>query len=659
MAKKNASPKHRTPDPVPATPDAAAPAAGRIPLRITDTSLRDAHQSLWATRMRTSDIMEIIDVVDNVGYYSLECWGGATFDVCMRFLRENPWERLRLIKSHAKKTPLQMLLRGQNVLGYRHYPDDLLERFIALSVQNGMDIFRIFDALNDNRNIEQAIQLVRRYGGHAQGTICYTTSPVHTVERFVQIAREQEQMGAESICIKDMAGILTPLAAEKLVSALVKNIGVPIQLHTHATSGMAVATYVEGVRAGAGAIDCSVWSMAGFSSQPPVETLLAIFDETNYSASLDREALRKVGKYFHDLKTLREPAMGVGSYIDPDILQHHVPGGMISNLRSQLKQQNALDRLDDVLAELPRTRADLGYPPLVTPTSQIVGVQAVLNVLGGERYKMVPQETRDYVRGLYGRSPAPIDPAIQKKILAGEKVIDCRPADLLPPMLPSATESIDPKLIRSEEDILSFCLFPEPALAFFQWREMPPAERPPIPADLEERKQQPGTAAPEPAKPGKPLMAPADYTALQGLLATVNQLGIVELTIRRPDAAVTLKAAGASAATAAPVAPLAAVPAPAEPVVAPAPAPATEAKSDLPTIVAPLNGTFYRTPGLNKPPLVEEGGRAKLGDPICIIEAMKLFNQIKVERDCKIVKFLVPHGAAVQKGQPFVAVEYL
>jgi len=485
--------------------------------------------------------MEIIDVVDNVGFYSLECWGGATFDVCMRFLRENPWERLRQIKSKAKKTPLQMLLRGQNVLGYKHYPDDVLERFIALSVQNGMNIFRIFDALNDNRNIEKAVKFTKKYGGHAQGTICYTTSPVHTTEMFVKIALEQEQMGAESICIKDMAGILSPLSAAKLVSALVRDVKLPIQIHTHATSGMAVSAYVASVQAGAGAIDCAVWSMAGYSSQPPVETLLAIFAETNYNANLDRDALRKVGKFFLGLKKLREPAIGVGNYIDAEVLMHHIPGGMISNLRSQLQQQGALDKLEEVMEELPKVRADMGYPPLVTPTSQIVGVQAVLNVLSGKRYEMVSQETPDYVRGLYGLSPAPISAAIKKQLIGKEKVITCRPADLLPPMLPNATEGVNPKLIRGEEDILSFCLFPEIALEYFAWRELPPGQRPAIPADEEEAKKlkamQPATAA----ESGKPLMAPADYPAIENLLKTVKQLGIEELVIKRPDVMVELK----------------------------------------------------------------------------------------------------------------------
>ena len=657
-------------------------------VRITDTSLRDAHQSLWATRMRTSDILDILDVVDNVGFYSLECWGGATFDVCLRFLRENPWERLRLIKARAKKTPLQMLLRGQNLLGYRHYPDDVLDRFIALSVENGMDIFRVFDALNDNRNLEAAIRAVKKYGGHPQGTICYTTSPVHTTELFVQIAREQEQMGAESLCIKDMAGILTPVAAQTLVSALSKAISIPIQVHTHATSGMGATTYFEAVKAGAGAIDTAVWSMAGFSSQPPVETMLAMLSEAGFDAGLDLDALRRVGRYFADLRRAREPATTSRNYVDPGILEHKVPGGMISNLRSQLQQQNALDRLDEVLAEIPRTRADMGYPPLVTPTSQIVGVQSVLNVLSGERYKIVPQETKDYVKGLYGRSPAPIDPAVRKAILGKEKPIAVRPADLLPPMLPTAADNVNPKLLRGEEDILSFCLFPEPALAYFTWRNLPPDVRPPIPADEEEKARDAAKATAAPAAPAKPLMAKEDYAELQGLLGTVTKLGISELVIRRPGATVELRAGAAAPARS----PESEVQSPKSEVSAPdsssdrsikssdtqsqtsdsglrtsdsglrtsdsglRTSPAAPAAGD--TLVAPLTGAFYRSSGLNQPNLVEEGANLKVGQTYCIIEAMKLFNQIQCERACRLVKFLVKHGETVQKGQPIAAVEY-
>ncbi len=649
--KKTSTQKTVAPAPV----AVAAPAAAvHTPLRITDTSLRDAHQSLWATRMRTADIMEIIDVVDSVGFYSLECWGGATFDVCMRFLRENPWDRLRQIKSRAKKTPLQMLLRGQNILGYKNYADDVLERFVALAVKNGVDIFRTFDALNDNRNIEQALKFVKKYGGHAQGTICYTISPVHTVAEYVRIAEEQEQMGIDSLCIKDMAGILSPVAAHELVKTLAAVIKVPIQIHTHATSGMGVASYFEAVKAGAGAIDCAISAIAGFSSQPPVETMISMFAETPYKTELDGDALKKMNRYFMNLKPLREPSHGMPLIIDPEILEHNVPGGMISNLRSQLAQQGALDRLDEVLKELPLVRADMGYPPLVTPTSQIVGVQAVLNVLAGKRYEMVTQETRDYVGGLYGRSPAPINAAIQKQILGKNKPITCRPADLLKPGLPGCVDSVAPSLIKEEEDILSFCLFPEPALEYFKWRDMPPADRPAIPAD-EEMKAKNKTAVA--SAPARPIMAPSDYTAIESLMVTVKQLGISELTIRRSDVAFSLRGDGSTSGQSAPLADTQLSAAVQETVTANPPK--AEAAASYPTIDAPLTGTFYRSNGLNHPNFVEEGGTLKGGQPLCIIEAMKLFNQIKVDKPCKVIKFLVKHGGAIQKGAPLAQVEYL
>ncbi len=628
----------------------------RIPLRITDTTLRDAHQSLWATRMRTEDIREIIDVVDQAGFYSLEVWGGATFDVCLRFLRENPWERLRVIKAGAKKTPLQMLLRGQNILGYRNYPDDVLEHFVALAVSNGIDIFRIFDALNDSRNLESAVKAVKRHGAHAQGTLCYTISPVHTVESFVQSARDQVAMGIDSLCIKDMAGILSPISAERLITALVKEINVPIQVHSHMTSGMAVASYVEAVRAGAGAIDCAISSMAGTSSQPPVETMLAIFEETSYKAQLDIDALRRMCKYFLGLARLRAAAIPrAENTIDPEILLHHIPGGMISNLRSQLQQQNALDRIDQVFEELPRVRKDLGYPPLVTPTSQIIGIQAVMNVLAGERYAMVPQEVKDYVKGLYGRPPAPMDPAVQHKILGDEVPITGRPADQLAPMLPDATAGINPKLIRSEEDIISFCLFPEPATEYFKWRDLPPNERPPIPADLEEAAPRAVQAQPPQATP---FLADADYKALQELLDRVHQLNFNELTIRRDDICLQLRGGEAaprattvtdSGAVSAPRAQ--AQPVPRAKVAAPPPSPAGQA------VTSPLNGTFYTTAGPGKPCLANVGDSIKAGDVVCIVEAMKLFNQIKAPCACRIVGILAKHGEAVVKGQALIAYE--
>ena len=627
------------------TTAAAAATAPRI--RITDTTLRDAHQSLWATRMRTDDILAVAEEVDSAGYYSLECWGGATFDVCLRFLRENPWERLRQLKSVCKKTPLQMLLRGQNILGYKNYPDDVLERFVALACENGMDIFRIFDALNDTRNLERAIQAVKKYGGHAQGTICYTFSPVHTVDNFVAIAREQVAMGIDTLCIKDMAGILTPAAATELVGALVKAVKVPVQLHSHMTSGMAVAMYLSAVKAGAGAVDTAVSTMSGFSSQPPTETLVAILEAEGFTTGLDHAKVAKVNAHFRALKKVRQPSSaGAVEPVDADVLEHHIPGGMISNLRSQLQQQGALDRLPEVLEELPRTRADMGYPPLVTPTSQIVGVQAVLNVLAGKRYEMVTQETRDYVKGLYGRSPAPITPKLAKQILNGEKPVTCRPADLLKPGLADAAAQIEPKLIEKEEDILSYCLFPEVALGYFKWRAKPAEQRDAIPADIEERGAQKAEAQAKTEEPSPAVQADSETQRFAEIGRFVASLaGLVQ-----GAGPVALPAAAAPVLT----------PPSTAPVAAPAaqPVKTADVAPQGPTVNAPLNGTFYRSAGPGKPELSKEGDSLKAGDPLCIVEAMKLFNQIKADKPLKVVKFLVEHGAVVAKGQPLAVVSY-
>jgi oxaloacetate decarboxylase alpha subunit len=622
---------------------AVRPAAPRI--RITDTTLRDAHQSLWATRMRTEDILAIAEEVDNAGYYSLECWGGATFDVCLRFLRENPWERLRQLKAVCKKTPLQMLLRGQNILGYKNYPDDVLERFVALACENGMDIFRIFDALNDTRNLASAIKAVKKYGGHAQGTICYTFSPVHTVENFVSIAKEQVAMGIDTLCIKDMAGILTPAAASELVGALVKAVKVPVQVHSHMTSGMAVAMYLSAVKAGAGAVDTAVSTMSGFSSQPPTETLVAILEAEGYDTGLNHAMVAKVNAHFRTLKKTRQPASSSAvEPVDAGVLEHHIPGGMISNMRSQLQQQDALDRLSEVMEELPRTRADMGYPPLVTPTSQIVGVQAVLNVLAGKRYEMVTQETRDYVKGLYGRPPAPINPKLAKQILDGEKPVTCRPADLLQPGLADAAAQLDPKLIEKEEDILSYCLFPEVALGYFKWRAKPAGERDPIPADSEggEKKPEAGSQRSEVGGQRSEMDAETQRFAEIGRFVA-SLAGLVN-------------AGGAGVPPAVPAA--APPPKPAQPAPEAQPAKAAAAAPEGPTVNAPLNGTFYRSSAPGKPELAKEGDALKAGEPLCIVEAMKLFNQIKADKPLAVVKFLVEHGAVVSKGQPLALVRY-
>lgn len=641
---------------------------GQNKLRITDTTLRDGHQSLWATRMRTDDIINIIDTIDNVGYYSLEVWGGATFDVCLRFLRENPWERLRLIKSKAKKTPLQMLLRGQNIVGYKNYPDDLVDRFVETAHENGIHIFRIFDALNDSRNLHAAIKAVKKYDAHAQGTLSYTISPVHTIERYVKDAKEQVDMGIDSLCIKDMAGLLSPTMSYNLVKALKAELDIPIQIHCHATSGMADSAYLDGVRAGAGAVDCAISSMAGFSSQPPVETINAIFKETEFDVDLDMEALRKVNKYFADLSPKRSSGRGHEPIIDSEILIHQIPGGMISNFRSQLEQQEAIEKLPEALVEVTRVRKDLGYPPLVTPTSQIVGTQAVMNVITGERYKVVPQEVKNYVKGMYGRSPAPIDPKFIKQILGKEKPIDHRPADDLEPMLQKATKNIaNPELIENEEDILSYCLFPDVSMEYFKWRALPEDKRPKTPADIEMEDTVKAQNRTDKIKEDQvvssdsldPMLHSDDYNGVSAILDKASRMQLSELVIRKGDFNLSLRSGNGSASGHVISDPVVENNSSVENVEVEEKQEEQNVDNYTNTINAVMAGTFYRSASTDKPPFVEEGVEVKEGDTICILEAMKLFNEIEVPFNCKIVKILVENGTMVTKNQAIMAVEQL
>lgn len=442
-------------------------------VKITETVLRDAHQSLIATRMKTDDMLPVLEKLDKAGYHSLEAWGGATFDSCLRFLNEDPWERLRKIRAKVKNTKLQMLLRGQNLLAYKNYSDDVVEYFVKKAIANGMDIIRIFDALNDPRNIETAIKACKKEGGHAQATVCYTISPVHNLQHFVRDAKNLVEMGADSICIKDMAGLLTPYTAYELVKAMKEYINIPLQLHTHYTSGVASMTYLKAIEAGVDVVDCAISPMALGTSQPPTEPLVATLKDTPYDTGYDLELLSEIADYFRPIKEkyiesglLDVKVMGV----DVNTLIYQVPGGMLSNLVSQLKQSNAVDKYEEVLNEVPRVRKDFGYPPLVTPTSQIVGTQAVLNVLTGERYKMVPKESKGLVKGEYGKTPAPIPEEIRKKILGDEEPITCRPADLIPPELDKIREEIK-DLIEQDEDVLSYALFPQVAEKFFQYRK--------------------------------------------------------------------------------------------------------------------------------------------------------------------------------------------
>lgn len=438
-------------------------------IQVTDVILRDAHQSLIATRMRTEDMLPICDKLDQVGFWSLECWGGATFDACVRFLKEDPWERLRALKKALPNTRLQMLLRGQNLLGYRHYADDVVEAFVAKAAENGIDVFRCFDALNDLRNLETAIRAVKNAGKHAQGTICYTTSPVHTVETFVEQARALHRMGADSIAIKDMAGLLTPYATYDLVKAIKEAVVLPVFIHTHATAGLAAQCQLKAIEAGAEHIDTAISAFAWGTSHPATESQVAALKGTEWDTELDLELLNEISDYFREVRKKYHQFESEFTREDVSVQINQVPGGMMSNLANQLKEQNALSRIREVFAEIPRVRKDLGYPPLVTPTSQIVGTQAVLNVLTGERYKSITNEVKRYLQGGYGHPPAEINEALRTQAIGHEAVIEGRPADLLSPEMARLRKDIG-ELATSDEDVLTYAMFQDVGRQFLQER---------------------------------------------------------------------------------------------------------------------------------------------------------------------------------------------
>jgi pyruvate carboxylase subunit B len=467
-------------------------------IHITDVILRDAHQSLVATRMRTDDMLPICDKLDAIGFWSLECWGGATFDACVRFLKEDPWERLRLLRAALPRTRLQMLLRGQNLLGYRHYSDDVVRTFVSRAAENGMDVFRIFDALNDLRNLKTAIEATKEAGKHAQGTICYTTSPVHNIRGFMQQAKELARMGCDSIAIKDMAGLLTPYATADLVKALKDAVDLPLHLHSHTTSGLASMCHLKAIENGCTHIDTAISSWAGGASHPPTESLVAALRDTEYEPDLDLQKIQEIGMYFYAVRKKYHQFESEYTGIDTRVQVNQVPGGMISNLSHQLKEQNALDRMHLVLEEIPRVRQDLGYPPLVTPTSQIVGTQAVLNVLTGKRYQSITNEVKRYLQGGYGKAPAAINPTLQQQAVGNEEIIEVRPADLLKPELERLRTEIGP-LASGEEDVLTYAMFPEVGRQFLEHRSA-------------------GTLVPEPLEPpqqsGDVKKAPTEFNIL-------------------------------------------------------------------------------------------------------------------------------------------------
>lgn len=540
-------------------------------VKITDTTLRDAHQSLMATRLRTADVLPISAELDRVGFFSLETWGGATFDSCIRFLNEDPWERLRVFKAHMPQTPMQMLLRGQNLVGYRHYGDDVVEEFVRLAIKNGVGLFRIFDALNDLRNMTTAIRAAKGGKAHTQGAICYTVSPVHTIESFVQMAVELENLGCDSVCVKDMAGLITPKATYDLISALKKAVHLPISLHSHCTSGVAPLSYLAAVQAGVDILDTALGPFSGGTSQPPTESIIAAFKDTEFDTGLDLEALAGLSEH---LVRLREKYAGLFDPIaerpDINVFLHQIPGGMLSNLLSQLKEQNKADKYNEVLKEVPRVRQDLGYPPLVTPTSQIVGTQAVLNVLLGERYARVSKEVKEYCLGFYGKTPGPIDPQIKKKIIGKEKPIEGRPADLIKPQLKELKKEAQRMgLLKKEEDLITYALNPTVAAKFLRGElkeEALPAAKP--------------EAAPQPA---------ASQTEFQ-----VDVDGeLFNVRIYPVSGALSIKD------------------------ISTIPAEKTLPKDQKGGVLSPLQGMVLRL-------LVKPGDRVEKGKPIAMLEAMKM-----------------------------------
>lgn len=612
---------------------------------ITDTTLRDAHQSLWATRMTTADMIPILERIDSLGYSSVEVWGGATFDVCMRYLNEDPWERLRILNKYFKRTPMQMLLRGQALVGYTHYPDDVVERFIAKSVENGIDIIRIFDALNDLRNMEKPIAVAKKEGAHVQGAFVYTVSPVHTTEHFVKVAQQLQEMGVDSVCLKDMAGLLTPYNAGHLVSLLKEKLDIPVHLHSHYVGGLAFGAYIKGIEAGADNVDCASVPLAFGSSQPPVETIVRTLNEGGkYTTGLDLHDVFEVASYFEDLRKKRGFERGVTRITDMGVFEHQVPGGMISNLVSQLKEQNAADKITDVLREIPRVRKELGYPPLVTPTSQIVGTQAVLNVLTHERYKIVPGEVKAYIRGEYGKPPGKIDERLRKKIIGDEPVYEGRPADLLEPGMEKAREEIK-DMVTSEEDVLSYALFPQIARKFFAERhetKIEPVEQE-VTGSMDHIVLEEVVGTDEEGENMK-------LNDIKELLKTLNETGTTEfnydgdgvhLIVRRGKVVSVGDENGID------------IPFEEESTeeVPEQDDQAVEEEEDLVVVEAPMVGTFYRAPAPDAPPFVQVGSKVKKGQTLCIVEAMKLMNELESEVDGEIVDILAENAEPVEYGR--------
>lgn len=587
------------------------------PVAITDVVLRDAHQSLFATRLRLDDMLPAAAMLDEIGYWSLESWGGATFDSCIRFLGEDPWDRLRELKQAMPKTPQQMLLRGQNLLGYRHYADDVVERFVERAVANGINVFRVFDAMNDPRNMRCALQAVKKQGGHAQGTLSYTTSPVHNEQTWIDLAEQLLETGVDSIAIKDMSGILTPTAAYNLVRKLKQQFDVELHLHCHATTGMAEMTILKAIEAGIDRVDTAISSMSGTYGHAATEALVAALQGTPYDTGLDLTKLEKIAAYFRDIRKKYHAFEGQLKGIDSRILIAQVPGGMLTNLEGQLKQQNATDKLDEVLAEIPRVRKDLGFIPLVTPTSQIVGTQAVINVLMGERYKSIAKETAGILKGEYGATPAPVNLELQQRVLEGEQPITCRPADNIPPEMEMLADSVVKQAIEKDiklaanviDDVLTVALFPQIAWKFLANRGESSAFEP-IP-ELKSAIETTAITKPKVSTSAEPAVYTIEVEGRR-YVARVSEGGYVdhvhEVTANTPSVPVK-----------------------------------TIAPAITQSVNAPLSGAIWKV-------VVKVGQVVKEGDILVILEAMKMETEVRAAHAGTVDAILVKEGDAVAVG---------
>lgn len=613
-------------------------------LQIMDTTIRDGQQSLWATRMPIGDMLPILPKMDRVGYWAIEAWGGATFDTCLRFLDENPWDRLRSIKSKTPNTRLSMLSRGQNLVGYKHYSKDVVNRFIAAAHRNGIDVFRVFDALNDIRNVVDNAEAIKACGGHFEGAISYTLSPVHTLDSFLEYGQQLKDLGADSIAIKDMAGMLTPYRTERIVKAFNAEIGLPIHVHCHYVGGMAPANYLKAAEAGAAIVDTASAPLAFGNSQPAVEMLVAAMQESRYDTGLDLGLLFEISEYWEEVRKRGHYKRGVSSLTHMKVYSHQVPGGMMSNLMSQLEIQNAIDRLDDVMEEIPRVRAEVGYPPLVTPLSQIVGTQAVFNVLTGKRWSVVSKEMKDYICGYYGKAPGPMSPEVVNRVVGESDIMldpDVAPGSLVTTTFAELEEEIG-DLAKTEEDVLMYALFPNEARTYLSKHRT--SEK----VDFLLEEESSNTKEDD----------CVDINQIRELVRVAEESGVGEIVVEEEGARIAVRMPGAVAA--APAASVAAA-APAAPAPAAAPAAAAAAAASHPAnwycVTSPMVGTFYAAPAPGEPAFVQVGDEVAANQTLCIVEAMKLMNEIGAEEMGTVREVCVEDATPVEFGTPLFYIE--